>query len=126
MEQERWQWQEPGKAWKGAGLYHITLTVTSRRAVLGALIVPDNDAARAYLQRSPLGDALVDCLLSILQHHPEVRVLHFCLMPDHLHAVLYVQRKMAKGIGTLVRAFGRQQRSLGAPARLRVHRCLPL
>jgi hypothetical protein len=46
MEQERWQWQEPGKAWKGAGLYHITLTVTSRRAVLGALIVPDNDAER--------------------------------------------------------------------------------
>ena len=55
MEQERWQWQEPGKAWKGAGLYHITLTVTSRRAVLGALIVPDNDAARsarrAYQER---------------------------------------------------------------------------
>ena len=113
MEQERWQWQEPGKAWKGAGLYHITLTVTSRRAVLGALIVPDNDAARAYLQRSPLGDALVDCLLSIPQHHPEVRVLHFCLMPDHLHAVLYVQRTMAKGIGTLVRGFWQAAKKLG-------------
>lgn len=113
MEQERWQWQEPGKAWKGAGLYHITLTVTSRRTVLGALIVPDNDATMAYLQRSPLGDALIDCLLSIPQHHPEVRVLHFCLMPDHLHAVLYVQRTMAKGIGTLVRGFWQAAKKLG-------------
>ena len=26
-EHEQWRWQEPGTAWKGAGLYHVTLTV---------------------------------------------------------------------------------------------------
>lgn len=60
-----------------------------------------------------LGDALVDCLLSIPSHHPEVKVLHFCLMPDHLHAVLYVQRTMARGIGTLVRGFWQASKKLG-------------
>lgn len=113
MEHEHWQWQEPGTAWKGAGLYHITLTVTDRRPLLGMLHTPDGDPAMAVVRRSPLGDALVDCLMSIPAHHPEVRVLHFCLMPDHLHAVFYVQRTMEKGIASLVRGFWQAVKKLG-------------
>ena len=112
-EQEKWQWQEPGTTWKGVGLYHITLTVTDRQPVLGTLVVPDNNPTKAYVKRSALGDALVDCLLSIQFHHPEVQVLHFCLMPDHLHAVLYVRRTMPKGIGALVRGFWQAAKKLG-------------
>lgn len=104
-EQEHWQWQEPGRAWKGAGLYHVTLTVTDRQPVLGRLITPDSNPARARVVRTALGDALIDRLMSIPSHHPEVQVLHFCLMPDHLHAVLYVRRTMPKGIRAMVRGF---------------------
>ena len=110
---EKWQWQEPGTAWKGAALYHITLTVPDRRPVLGIIATPDDDPAKARVVRTALGDALVDCLMSIPQHHPEVQVLHFCLMPDHLHAVLYVRRSMPKGIGTLVRGFWQAVKKLG-------------
>ena len=112
-EQEHWQWQEPGGAWKGAGLYHITLTVTDRQPVLGKLIIPEDNPARAKVVRTALGDALVDCLMSIPSHHPEVQVLHFCLMPDHLHAVLYVRRTMPKGIRTVVRGFWQAAKKLG-------------
>ena len=112
-EQEKWQWQEPGTAWKGTGLYHITLTVTDRQPVLGRLITPDGDPTRACVVRTALGDALVDCLMSIPRHHPETQVLHFCLMPDHLHAVLYVRRRMEKGIGALVRGFWQAAKKLG-------------
>ena len=112
-ERETWQWQEPGSAWKGAGLYHITLTVGSRLPLLGSLVVPDDDPTKASVQRTALGDALVDCLLSIQSHHPEVKVLHFCLMPDHLHAVLYVQRRMTTGIGATVRGFWQASKKLG-------------
>ena len=87
-EHEHWQWQEPGGAWKGAGLYHITLTATDRQPLLGRLDIPDGNPARARVVRTALGDALVGCLMSIPRHHTEVQVLHFCLMPDHLHAVL--------------------------------------
>lgn len=38
-----WQWQAPGTAWKGVGLYHITLTIPSREPLLGTLLIPDND-----------------------------------------------------------------------------------
>jgi len=112
-ERETWQWQEPGRAWKGAALYHLTLTVTSRQPVLGTLTLLGNDPSTARVERTPLGDALVDCLLSIPSHHPEVQVLHFCLMPDHLHAVLYVRRTMPLGIAALVRGFWQAAKKLG-------------
>ena len=97
-EHEKWQWQEPGRAWKGVGLYHITLTIPDRRPLLGTLDIPDGDPTMTAVRRTPLGNSLVDCLLDIPNHHPEVQVLHFCLMPDHLHAVLYVRRAMPTGI----------------------------
>lgn len=112
-ENEHWQWQEPGTTWKGAALYHITLTVTDRQPLLGMLDIPDGNPAKARVSRSALGDALVDCLMSIPAYHPEVKVLHFCLMPDHLHAVLYVQRRMEKGVGTLARGFWQAAKKLG-------------
>ncbi len=111
--QEKWQWQEPGTTWKGVGLYHITLTTPDRRPLLGQLEVPGNDPNKAKVKRTALGNALVDCLLSIPKHHPEVQVLHFCLMPDHLHAVLYVRHTMPTGIRSLVRGFWQAVKKLG-------------
>ena len=112
-EQEKWKWQEPGTTWKGIGLYHITLTIPDRRPLLGVLEIPDGNPDRAKVQRTVLGNALVDCLIGIPQHHPEVQVLHFCLMPDHLHAVLYVRRTMPVGIRGVVRGFWQGVKKLG-------------
>ena len=112
-EQEKWQWQEPGRAWKGVGLYHITLTIPDRQPLLGTLDIPEGDPTKTAVRRTPLGNALVDCLLDIPHHHPEVQVLHFCLMPDHLHAVLYVRRTMPTGIKGMVRGFWQGVKKLG-------------
>ena len=112
-EQEKWQWQEPGTAWKGVGLYHITLTIPDRQPLLGTLDIPGGDPTMTVVRRTPLGNALVDCLLDIPHHHPEVQVLHFCLMPDHLHAVLYVRRRMPTGIKGMVRGFWQGVKKLG-------------
>ena len=112
-EHEHWQWQEPGGAWKGVGLYHVTLTVTDRQPVLGRLITPEGNPVKARVVRTALGNALVECLMSIPRHHAEVQVLHFCLMPDHLHAVLYVRRTMPKGIRTVVRGVWQAAKKLG-------------
>lgn len=112
-EQEKWKWQEPGTTWKGIGLYHITLTIPDRKPLLGRLEIPSNDPDKAKVRRTALGNALVDCLLSIQNYHPEVQVLHFCLMPDHLHAVLYVRHTMPTGIRGLVRGFWQATKKLG-------------
>ena len=31
---EIWHWQEAGTAWKGVGIYHVTLTIPSRQPLL--------------------------------------------------------------------------------------------
>ena len=112
-DQEKWKWQEPGTTWKGIGLYHITLTIPDRQPLLGTLEIPDGNPDRAKVRRTVLGNALVDCLIGVPQHHPEVQVLHFCLMPDHLHAVLYVRRTMPVGIRGVVRGFWQGVKKLG-------------
>ena len=113
MAEDQWQWQEPGRAWKGVGLYHITLTIPDRQPLLGTLDIPDGNPTMTAVRRTPLGNSLVDCLLDIPNHHPEVQVLHFCLMPDHLHAVLYVRRTMPTGIRGMVRGFWQGVKKLG-------------
>lgn len=100
-----WHWQQFGEAWKGAGLYHVTLTIPSRAPLLGTLVIPDNDPSKARVDILPLGKAVLDCLRNVSVYHPEIQVLHYCLMPDHLHAIWYVKKQMLKGILTAVRGF---------------------
>lgn len=113
MDHDTWQWQQPDTVWKGAGLYHVTMVVPSRQPLFGELVIPDNDPLQAFVKRTDLGDAVVDRLLRIPKFYPEVQVLHFCLMPNHLHAILYVRRAMKKGISSVITGFWRAARTLG-------------
>ena len=113
MVHDTWQWQQPDTVWKGAGLYHVTMVVPSRQPLFGELIIPDNDPMQAFVKRTNLGNAVVDRLLRIPEFYSEVQVLHFCLMPNHLHAILYVRRAMKKGISSVITGFWRAARTLG-------------
>ncbi len=113
MENSKWHWQEPGESWRGIGIYHVTLTVPSREPLLGKLVIPENDPKQARIERTEMGNALVDKLLSHPSYFPEVRVLQFCLMPDHLHAILYVTRPMEKTFNTVIRSLWQGAKKLG-------------
>ena len=112
-EQEKWQWQEPGTAWKGAGLYHVTLTVPSREPLFGTLVIPGYDPTKARIERTALGNAVVDELYVMCRHYPAIRILQFCLMPDHLHAVIHVTRAMDTSIRAAVRGYWQGVKKLG-------------
>lgn len=100
-----WQPQEQGKAWKGAGLYHVTLTIPSREPLLGTLVIPDDDPTQARVEYNDLGRAVLAYQKANAAHYPEIQVLHYCLMPDHLHVVWYVRKAMPRGILSAVRGF---------------------
>ena len=110
---DSFQWQEPGEAWKGVGIYHVTLTIPSRETLLGELIIPDGDPSKAEVKRSQLGKDLVDCLMHLYEHYPEVRILQFCLMPDHLHVIWHVRKPMPRGIMSVARGFWQAAKKLG-------------
>ena len=63
MSSDTFKWQDRGTAWKGIGIYHVTLTIPNREPLLGELIIPDNDPSKAEVKRTQLGEDLVDCLM---------------------------------------------------------------
>lgn len=113
MDHDKWQWQEPGTAWRGVGLYHITLTVTSRQPLLGTLVIPNNDPAQARVDVSPFGRTLTNLLWDISKYQPDIQMLHYALMPDHLHFIWYVKRPLARSIREVVSGFWVGAKKLG-------------
>jgi hypothetical protein len=111
--EDQWQWQEPGTAWRGVGIYHITLTVPSRQPLLGTLVIPVNDPSQARVERTALGNAVVDELYVMCKHYPAIRIFQFCLMPDHLHAVIRVTRVMDTSIRSVIRGYWQGVKKLG-------------
>ena len=110
---DTWHWQEPGTAWKGAGIYHVTLTIPSREPLLGELCIPDNDPRQAIVEYSDLGMAILDIQKNLPSFYPEIQILHYCLMPDHLHAIWYVRQEMPRGIASAVRGFWQEVKKMG-------------
>ena len=112
-EYARWQWQEEGTSWRGVGIYHVTLTIPSREALLGKLVIPNNNPAQAWVERTELGQALLDCQRSLPIFHPEIQVLQYSLMPDHLHSIWFVRRPMTKSIRYVAQGFWRAAKKVG-------------
>ena len=87
-------------------MYMITMVTEERRPLFGRVVgrseaqEPSPDAP--HIELSPLGERIADIWQTIGLHHPEVRVVAVQLMPDHLHAILYVRRQMEKPLGKVL------------------------
>lgn len=87
------------------GIYHVTLHVAKRMGsplgkVEGDAEAPDGhpDAPRVVL--SPVGRMVEHELLSAIHtRYPMVEVQDHIVMPDHLHALLVVKRKLVNTAG---------------------------
>ena len=112
-DQGQWQWQKLGTAWRGVGVYHVTLTVPSREPLLGTLVIPEGNPSNARIERTALGNAVVDELYVMCRHYPAIRILQFSLMPDHLHAVIHVTKVMETSIRSVIRGYWQGVKKLG-------------
>lgn len=128
MANGNWHWQESGTAWKGVGIYHVTLTVPSREPLLGELVIPDNDPKQAWVEWTELGTKIRECIEEIPHRHPEVQIIQKKIMPDHLHIILYVTRPMQKSFNMVLRGFwqgvkkcGREYMALINPHNMRTN-----
>jgi len=112
-EEEQWKWQETETAWKGVGIYHITMVVSSREDLLGTLVIPNDDPEQAHVVLSAFGEEIKNCVKTIPDHHPEIQILALRMMPDHVHFILHVRRKMDIGIRAAMRGFWQAAKSIG-------------
>lgn len=112
MNEDKWHWQT-GRIWRGVGIYHVTMVVPSRMPLFGDLVIPNDDPEQAYVARKDLGEAILKLMFMIPDYHPEVEIVQFCLMPDHIHFILRVKRAMNKGIASVVRGFWQGAKKAG-------------
>ena len=112
-EKVEWHWQEPKTAWRGIGIYHITMTVSSRQPLLGTLVIPEDDPKQARVERTLLGNKVVAHLLALPKRHPEIKVVSYCLMPDHLHTIWHVTSPMKSSILSVIKGFWQGEKKIG-------------
>ena len=90
------------------GIYMITMATEGRLPLFGTLkgnplSTSGDDKPQVIL--SVLGERLKDCWKDIPAHYPEVSVIKLCIMPDHIHGVLFVKEKMPHHLGTIINGF---------------------
>lgn len=90
------------------GIYMITMATEGRLPLFGTLkgnplATSGDDKPQVIL--SVLGERLKDSWKDIPAHYPEVSVIKLCVMPDHIHGVLFVKEKMPHHLGTIINGF---------------------
>ena len=90
------------------GIYMITMSTEGRLPLFGTLkgdplATSGDDKPQVIL--SPLGERVKACWFDIPAHYPEVSVIKLCIMPDHIHGVLFVKENMPHHLGTIINGF---------------------
>jgi len=87
----------------------ITLATEGRKPLFGYLTGDASKQAGSAdsprLQPSPLGDAISEEVRRIPTIYPQIRIITFQLMPDHLHVLLYVTKPLPCHLGQVVAGF---------------------
>ena len=87
-------------------MYMITMVTEGRKPLFGK-VVGHSDAVESstespHIELSPLGEAVAGIWQTIGDYHPEVKVIALQMMPDHLHAILFVMSQMEKPLGKVL------------------------
>ena len=103
------------------GLYMVTLAIEGRQSLLGQLA---GDPGKMEGEQAPhivlsaLGEAVRDEWQGIPRYYPEIEPLKLCIMPDHIHGILFVKEKIERHLGHVINGFKtgtrRAARLLGA------------
>lgn len=90
------------------GIYLVTVAIEGRRPLLGTLAGradvqdgPDNP----HVVLSPWGERVRDEWFGIPRYYPQIEVIRLCIMPDHIHGILFVHEKIERHLGHVINGF---------------------
>ena len=90
-------------------MYMLTMVSEGRRSLFGEVIgrseAPAGSPDAPAISLSPLGFAVEREWWASAYHHSEISVVALQMMPDHLHGILFVKKKMEKPLGMVIRGF---------------------
>ena len=84
----------------------VTMVTEGRKPLFGKVVgrseALEPSVEAPHIELSPLGEAIEQIWQTIGSHHPELKVVALQMMPDHLHAILFVMEKMEKPLGKVL------------------------
>ena len=87
-------------------MYMVTMVTEGRKPLFGQVVGRSEAIASSpempHVALSALGEAVERIWQTIGSHHPEVKVVALQMMPDHLHAILFVRTRMEKPLGKVL------------------------
>lgn len=116
--------------YKSPCIYMLTVTVEGREPLLGKLV---GDVSTAHIELSLLGEAVRYELYALCQRYPQLRLLQYQVMPDHVHVIIQVTTRLQKPLGNLLSSwkiacgqrYGRMKEAAGASAPTRDNGTVP-
>jgi len=85
------------------GIYMITIAIEGRRPLLGRLV--GDTPEEAYVVLSAFGERVRACWMAIPKYHPQIEVVKLCIMPDHIHGILFVHERIERHLGHVIWGF---------------------
>lgn len=76
------------------GIYFVTLCTWFRQQMFGRIVGTDSVA---HIELTDVGRAVDACWHAIPNHFPHVRLGEMQIMPDHLHGILVLDRRVGDG-----------------------------
>lgn len=90
------------------GIYMITMAIEGRRQLLGTLTgnpaISEGDEA-PHVVLSPLGERVRQCWLDIHRYYHQIEPMKLCIMPDHIHGILFVHERIERHLGHVIWGF---------------------
>lgn len=105
--------RHPKRAWFhdycSPGFYLITATTLPGSPRLSEISCPKTAELKKgemiIPAHTPLGEAVKAEIQAIPSHHPEMKILRFVVMPDHIHFVLQVTARLKRMLGSELAGF---------------------
>ena len=94
-----------GHDYCGVCLYMVTISVADRRPLLGSLSDADSLHERPWVETSALGTEVKRQWAHLQEMFPQVKPLWLQVMPDHVHGILYVTKRLPRPLGHVVSYF---------------------
>ena len=98
-----------GHDYAGRCIYLVTVTTEGHRPLLGTLVgdadAPGGSADAPHVEPSPLGERVRAAWMASGSIYPGVSVLATCLMPDHLHGILFFSGEGGSSLGRVMKGF---------------------
>ena len=101
-------WKANNQIFKGEGIYHLTFAVVNRAPILGTLELlskTDSEGHTVWVRATPLGRAVLAKMNELEARHPELQIIWKQLMPDHLHALIWMHGGFEGSIKMVARGY---------------------